>query len=370
MQPNTKMPKGTILHVTQPGDGGVARVVSGLSKWQDGEGHRVYVAGPPGTQLQTELSPTVALLPWKANRSPARGLFRETLALRRIIAQTNPDIVHLHSAKAGLIGRLAIRGGIATVFQPHAWSFSATRGIVRRMTIAWERHAARWTSDIICLSSEELRLARTVSENVRTVIPNGVDVEHWSPRAKLGARQRLSLPPEAEVVLCVGRLTEQKGQLEFARSWRTLLKHRPNLVLALVGSGPLEEAIRAAYSGWQVIYDTDCSDTRDWIAASDVVVAPSLWEGAALVPLEAMAMDRPVVGYDVGGLAAVVGRPELVPPPGDEKKLVEAVLLALLMDEPSRTQLSSRIRAHFGSHTSYRSLTEAALLASQSHKGQ
>ena len=79
----------------------------------------------------------------------------ETQRLRRLISQVDPDVVHLHSAKAGLAGRLAVRGTRPTLFQPHGWSWLAARGATARGALAWERLAARWT-DVSC-ASERVR---------------------------------------------------------------------------------------------------------------------------------------------------------------------------------------------------------------------
>ena len=73
------------------------------------------------------------------------GACLEARALAGLIGSLAPDLVHLHSSKAGLAGRLALRGRRTTVFQPHAWSFEAVHGAVRAAGIAWERLAARWT---------------------------------------------------------------------------------------------------------------------------------------------------------------------------------------------------------------------------------
>ena len=79
----------------------------------------------------------------------------ETRRLRRIVEGVDPDVVHLHSSKAGMAGRLAVRGRRPTIFQPHAWSFDAVRGPVRAASLAWERFAQRWTTELVCVSLSE-----------------------------------------------------------------------------------------------------------------------------------------------------------------------------------------------------------------------
>ena len=81
----------------------------------------------------------------------------ETRRAYRLIRRVAPDVVHAHSAKAGLAARLALRGRVPTVYQPHAWSFEAVEGRTAGLARAWERWAARWTDRVLCVSEAERR---------------------------------------------------------------------------------------------------------------------------------------------------------------------------------------------------------------------
>lgn len=74
-----------------------------------------------------------------------------------MIGRLRPDVLHAHSAKAGLAGRLAVRGGVPTVFQPHAWSFDAVGGATAALALRWERFGARWADRVLCVSEAERR---------------------------------------------------------------------------------------------------------------------------------------------------------------------------------------------------------------------
>src|SRR5207244_646249 len=93
----------------------------------------------------------VRCLPWAAGRGPGASSVEEARRLARLVGQQRPDVVHLHASKAGLAGRLAVRGSLPTLFQPHAWSWLAVDGAVRWASIAWERLAARWTGLYVCV---------------------------------------------------------------------------------------------------------------------------------------------------------------------------------------------------------------------------
>lgn len=307
----------TILHVAQPVDGGVARVVVDLVRGQRAAGYRVLVACPPGGRLGAEAAGAGALVvDWQAGRSPGPGTAGEAWRLRRIVRAAAPDLVHLHSSKAGLAGRLAVRGAVPTVFQPHAWSFAAVQGVLAAAGLYWERRAARWADAVLCVSERERRdgEAAGIAADWR-VIPNGVDLRRFppaDPAARRSARMALGLEPDAPLAVCLGRLCRQKGQDVLLDAWPVVAERVPQARLALVGDGPdaaaLADRVRALPEPFGARLAGGVGDPRPWLVAADVVVLPSRWEGMALAPLEAMATGRPVI------LADVPGARECLPP--------------------------------------------------------
>src|SRR3954452_8749472 len=116
----------SVLHVSQPVDYGVGRCVAMLVEDQVRRGWEVTVAAPPDGELPAEIARIGApLVPWPAMRSPGRGVVGEARRLAAAVRRIRPDVVHLHSSKAGLSGRLALRGSVPTLFQTHGWSFLA-----------------------------------------------------------------------------------------------------------------------------------------------------------------------------------------------------------------------------------------------------
>ncbi|MEW1911984.1 glycosyltransferase family 4 protein [Kitasatospora sp. NPDC085895] len=332
----------TILHAAQPVDGGVARVVVDLVRGQREAGHRVLLACPPGGLLGTEAAAAGAeLLDWPAGRAPGPATAGEVRRLRRVVRAAEPDVLHLHSAKAGLAGRLAVRGSVPTVFQPHAWSFAAVEGAVARAVLSWERYAARWAHALVCVSEQERAdgAAAGLAAAWR-VVPNGVDLEHHVPagaadrraaRAALGLAGA-GLDPEAPLAVCLGRLCRQKGQDVLLDAWPRVAEAVPGAGLALVGGGPdeavLAERVRALPGPRRVLMAGGVGDPRPWLAAADLVVLPSRWEGMALAPLEAMAAARPVLLTDVPGARECLPPGGAVPPvpPGDAAALAERLV--------------------------------------------
>ncbi|MFG3099457.1 glycosyltransferase [Streptomyces sp. NPDC048182] len=349
MQLSPTGPPPRVLHVTQPVDGGVARVVADLARAQLAAGLRVSVACPDGPLAAGLRSLGADVRHWPATRAPGPAVAAEARRLARVVGEVRPDLVHAHSAKAGLAGRLAVRGRIPTVFQPHAWSFEAVGGAAAAGALRWERWAARWTARTVCVSeAERLRGERAGIGGRWSVVPNGIDPDRYAPDPDR------HLPEEAPgqeadgpLVVCVGRLCRQKGQDVLLDAWDTVRARVPGARLALVGDGPDRPrlTVRAPAS---VRFTGAVADPVPWYRAADVVVLPSRWEGMALAPLEAMACGRPVLVTDVDGaresLPAALAPHCLVPP--EDPPALAAALTALLADTPLRGSLGRAGRAH------------------------
>ncbi|MFC8873736.1 glycosyltransferase [Streptomyces ardesiacus] len=348
-----------VLHLTQPVDGGVARVVTDLTRAQLAAGFRVAVACPGGGLADRLRALGADVRDWPATRSPGPSVVAEVRRLVRVVEEVRPDLVHAHSAKAGLAGRLAVRGRIPTVFQPHAWSFEAVGAAPGLLALGWERWAARWTARTVCVSeAERMRGVRAGLRGPWALVPNGIDPARFDaappadapadgPEDPDGVRRRHGVAARAPLVVCVGRLCRQKGQDVLLDAWESVLARVPGARLVLVGDGP-DRARLAARSPASVLLAGPAPDAAVWYRAADLVVLPSRWEGMALAPLEAMACGRAVVVSDVDGAREGLP-PALVPhclvPPGDPAALAGAVA-ALLLDAPLRASLGRRGRAH------------------------
>ncbi|MBO8192858.1 glycosyltransferase [Streptomyces oryzae] len=377
----------TVLHLAQPVDGGVARVVTDLARAQADAGLDVVVACPgrgPLPHLAAAAGARTAL--WSAVREPGACVAAEVYGVQRVLRAVRPDLVHAHSAKAGLAARLALRGRLPTVYQPHAWSFEAATGHTARLARAWERYAARWADRVLCVSEAERDAGAAAGVRAGwAVVHNGVDTARFpapgtrqagslsptrftladlSPSGVRNAPPSVlrDLPPSAVLVVCVGRLCEQKGQRTLLAAWPRVAAQVPNARLVLVGDGPDREQLRrAAPPG--VVFAGASDEVRDWYAAADLVVLPSLWEGMALTPLEAMACGRPVVVSDVAGSRELLPPGQELPclvPPADPDALAVA-LVRLALDPGLRTELGRAVQRHVRARFDVRGTAAAVL---------
>ncbi|MFG2632981.1 glycosyltransferase [Streptomyces sp. NPDC048362] len=360
MQQSAPDPGPRVLHLAQPVDGGVARVVLDLTRAQLAAGLRVTLACPGGELAAGARELGAEVRDWRAARSPGPGLPGEVRRLVRLIDEVRPDLVHAHSAKAGLAGRLAVRGRLPTVFQPHAWSFEAVGGLTAALALRWERWGARWVDRVVCVSEAERTTGLRAGVHAAcAVIPNGIDLDRFHPPLRtpgtapgtpVGTAAGGAAPesdPASPLVVCVGRLCRQKGQDVLLRAWEDVLGVLPGARLALVGDGPAApELCRRAHPS--VLFAGAVADVVPWYRAADLVVLPSRWEGMALAPLEALACARTIVLTDVDGAR------ESLPPalaahclvtPEDPRALAGAVT-ALLSDPPLRAALGDQGRRH------------------------
>jgi len=333
-----------VLHVTQPTDGGVATYVRALVADQAGRGWRVGLACPPGPlPEQAQLVDGVSVFAWEARRVPGPSVIPEGRALRALLRRLHPDVIHLHSSKAGLLGRLAAFGrGRPVLFQPHGWSFEAVAGPLRRASVRWEQLGGRMCERIICVSEAERERGRHAGIKARMeVVRNGVSTDALRAVANAqppsAIRVDLGLPP-GPLAVCIGRLSEQKGQDVLLAAWPQIVARVPSAHLALVGEGTDAARHRMPVG---VLAAGPRVDVPKWLAAADVVIAPSRYEGLSLAVLEAMAVGRPVVATDVDGMKESLGATAgCVVPPEEPEALVAPVVARL--QEPERAAAEGR----------------------------
>jgi glycosyltransferase involved in cell wall biosynthesis len=303
----------------------------------------VVVAAPPEPRFAAAVEGEGAAfaawrlpsLTWDRRSQALPGLselWAAARSLRAIVRRERPDVVHLHSSTAGLVGRLVVHRRLPTVFQPNGWSFEPLAGRRRAAAIVWERVGARLTHAVVCVSEGERE--RGVAAGIRgdlRLAPNGVDLTAPPADAaeRRAARAQLKSGEAVPLVVCVGRLAVQKGQDLLLDAWPRVLAEVPDAELVLVGDGPLRLPLESRRVP-QVRFAGQSDDVRRHLAAADVVVLPSRWEGLSFVLLEAMAVGASIVASDVAGVAEALGDGAGgIVPPGDPHALADAVTLRL-----------------------------------------
>lgn len=265
----------------------------------------------------------------------------ETRALRRIsdlLRREHVDVVHTHSAKAGVIGRLAARQARVPriVHTYHGFPFHEFQSPLKRAVyVDIERHLGRFTDVGLCVGSgvavEAVRRRLIAPERIRT-IEVAVDDDTATPRtpsSRMTARARLGLPVNAAVVGAVGRLAYQKAPEDFVRALS--LSSTPGVVGVWIGSGEREALVRRAIEQARpvvpVILAGERSDVSELLPALDVFALPSRYEGVPVAIVEAMRAGVPVVATAVNAVSDVVvpGVSGLLVPPQEPRMLADAI---------------------------------------------
>ncbi len=275
-----------------------------------------------------------------------RGLAR----LTRFLARSPYTIVHTHTTKPGIVGTLAARraGTPAVMHTVHLFPFHEETGrVVTAAYVAAERLAARWCDRIVTVSEHQRDWALRVGvgrPDQLVSIPNGVPIDRAKPRrSRADIRAELGLG-DAFVILSTGRLAEQKGYEYLIRAAALLRDDQPAPQIVLAGGGPLRAKLEALVSSLdleeRVTLIGHRSDVGDLLAASDLVVLPSLWEGLSISLLEAMAAGKPVVTTAIGSNREVTndGEAAVLVPPKDAASLAAAIR-SLAADEQHRQEL-------------------------------
>ena len=278
-------------------------------------------------------------------------LVRDLLAfcsLVRIIRSGRYHIVHTHTSKAGLLGRLAARicGAPAVIHSPHGTVLEGYFDpLTTRFFAALERLAAPWADRIVCLTDMEIGQylrARIGRRKQYTRIHNGIDITAFSGSGSVRGplRRDLGLAQDHTVCITVGRLVPVKGHADLLHAFSRAASAHSELRLLIAGDGPLGQELEdlaaqleisdlVRFLAWR-------DDVPDLLDASDIFVLPSHNEGLGLVIVEAMAKRLPVVATSVGGVPEVVvqGRTGLLVPARSPDEFADAV--SLLASDPGR----------------------------------
>lgn len=276
-------------------------------------------------------------------------LMGDLLAIKEcvsLIHKIKPDIIHAHSSKAGVVGRVA--GWICkvpVVFTAHGWGFTPGTPNKRRMVaLIAEKLLASLTTKLICVSENDRQLALSLgvgNKNSLVVVRYGINnipVNRANPSQQ---------PPR---LIMVARFNEQKDQITLLKAIAQLKDE--SIHLDLVGSGPFWESCKALAKLLgienQVDFLGDRLDVADLLAQSQIFILSTNYEGLPISILEAMRAGLPVIATSVNGIPEEVvdGETGLLVPRQDVQALVDA-LQTLIQSPELRQQMGKAGRQKF-----------------------
>jgi glycosyltransferase involved in cell wall biosynthesis len=317
-------------------------------------------SGPEGS-LESSLdgSPgTLAILPELVR--PVHP-WKDWIALRRltgIFREHKPDIVHTHSGKAGILGRMAAaKAGVPILLHHiHGPSFGPFQGpLANWMFTAAERHAGRITTHFVCSAGAMARLylaAGIGRPDMYTRLFSGFRVEPFlNARNDLALRKQLGFAANDFVIGSVGRIAPLKGHADLLKAFRALLADCPHARLLIVGDGTLRTAIQAQTRSLglegRVIFTglVPPGQVPQLIGIMDCLAHLSSREALSRALPQALAAGKPVVAYDFDGADEVCLESEtgFLVPRGDVAAVAKR-LHQLATDPVLRERLGGRGR--------------------------
>jgi glycosyltransferase involved in cell wall biosynthesis len=290
------------------------------------------------------------------------------IALRKLIRERRPHVLHTHTAKAGATGRLAALSSrdarphaVVHTYHGHVLSGYFDRRwehVFRRI----ERLLAHATGTLVAVSEEvrdDLVGFGIAAPNRFAVVPYGFDLPAWSiadDESRARIRAELGLSDETFAIGWAGRFTAIKRPLDLIRTLRTLRDDDVDAALVLVGDG--EDRARTEALARELGVSESCRfvgfqrQIREWYAAVDASLLTSANEGTPVVAIESLAAGRPVVATRAGGTGTVVsdGENGYLRPIGDVAGLADR-LATLARDPALRDRLgqqgSEDVRSRF-----------------------
>jgi glycosyltransferase involved in cell wall biosynthesis len=308
---------------------------------------------------------------------------RAVLRLRQLLGRSGADVVHAHGLRAGALAAIAVSFGGPGPNRPLAVTVHnapPSAGVNGAIYQALELVVAHSAAAVLCVSADlEARMTRAGAGDVgRALVPapprgaGGVP-----PEAVEAARADLKIGKTSGIggiggiggeksrplIFAAGRLAPQKGfggLLEAARHWQDL---SPVPLLAIAGAGPLAGTLagQAALLGPAVRFLGHRRDVPALLAAADVFVLPSRWEGQPLILQEALQAGRPIVATRVGGIPDLTGEDAAVLVPPDDPDALAAAVRRVLTDPALARRLAAAARERARTLPTENDAVEAAL---------
>jgi len=320
--------------------GGTGRHVRAVVDAAVGAGAHVLVAGPAATDTAFGFSSAGATFR-DVPIAPGIAPVKDVVAWRRArAALRGRPLVHAHGLRAGFVASAALPRDVPLVV---TWHNAVLGGGARARALSMlERRVARRADVTLCVSADLVRRVDGLGGRDVRLAPVGSTMPSRSGADPAVTRASLGVGDGERLVLAIGRLHPQKGFDVLVHAAASLdPAQRVRVVVA--GDGPeraaLEELVRRTGApvdliGWR-------TDTGDLLAAADLVVLPSRWEGSPLSAHETLLAGRPLLATAVGGLPELLGdgAAELVP--AEDPAAFAAAMSTLLTDDVRRAALAA-----------------------------
>jgi len=236
--------------------------------------------------------------------------------LKKLFKQNNYHVVHCHSTKAGILGRLSASKMKTDkiIYTVHGyWPIFQYEGIKRKMAILLERYLAKKTTNLVLISKSDIDLSKKMkigSEDKYRLIYNKITVE--KDKIKKGIlRKELNINQNTKIIGNVSRVDNQKNPFLFVDIAKEFLKNNDNTLFVWVGDGKLREQainyVKKLNLEGNVKFIGFRENGIDYMNDFDLLLLTSNWEGVPITILEAIELNIPILSTDVGGIKEIIG---------------------------------------------------------------
>ncbi|RLI45419.1 glycosyltransferase family 1 protein [Candidatus Bathyarchaeota archaeon] len=299
-------------------------IVYGLKKYYPDEFEVEVACGTDNGMLVLELKKIdvkVSIIKHLVREISPLYDFKAYWEIKSLIKKRKYDVVHTHSSKAGILGRVAARKcGIKKVIHTYHgfWGIEQYRGIKRKLLILSERIASKYCDNLVFLCEREQEKARKWKigkKNQYVIIPNAIIPTSPVPAGLL--RKELNIPKNVKIVGNVARLDPPKNPIRFLEIAKEILKKRTDVIFVWIGGSIVEDSCGKRVTKFlnmnpwmktKVFFLPFRKDVVKLMADFDVFLLTSDEEGMPLAVLEAMNQKVPIVSTDVGCVKELTNR--------------------------------------------------------------
>lgn len=311
--------KTRIMHITQA-NGGVARYLQMLFKYMDKNKYEQILIYPNEYSNEKKdfenFIDNIEFIDMSRNINIKKDI-KSLIQLYKTIKKYNPDLIYVHSSKAGALGRIVnIITKKTIIYNPHGWAFNMQVSNEKKfMYKSIEKMLAKKCDKIIAISEQEKKSAienKICREDKIEVICNGIDRKEYENNTinKYQYRKKFNIPNDYIVIGMVGRISKQKAPDIFIRAAAKIKEKNINTFFVIVGDGDERKEIEnlvdelglknsVFITGW-------VKNTYEYIQVFDVAMLLSRWEGFGLAIAEYMICEIPVIATNVDAIPDII----------------------------------------------------------------
>ncbi len=236
-------------------------------------------------------------------------------ALTGLIKRNRYDIVHTHLYFANIYGRIAARlagcRNIVTTLHNPDYSYEDTGAFTYQIRKYADRLTGRLCNRGFLAVSDFVKrdFEKQLGFDHINVLYNGIDIRAFQAQRNPEVRKTAGIPETDTVILHIGRFTDQKGQDTLIKAFSRVQDTEKNTSLVLIGKGPREASLRKLASGTakeKIFFLNNITNIPEFMAACDIFVFPSRYEGFGIALVEAMAQGMPVIASDIETLREII----------------------------------------------------------------